>query len=276
MPFRLNVSSRAPRLSGGDVIVISVPNSGRTWVRTFLAAYFCSRFGHPFSLDPDEYGDAQIPRVTYTHDVYEHYTKTRWWDRVRSKYLVPRSEIQRARILLLARDPRDAFVSHYHELTRRTAETAGGLKDRTASEILRDPIHGIAVMVRSMNEWMNEFGHRKDCTLVRYEDLHLDPAAQFRRVLAALGKAEPAQPYFDDALQFSRFGNMKKMEASRAYDPQLLQPGNVDDPESYKVRRGKVGGYVDYLAAADVEYANRLVAQLDVRYGYRATAEASR
>jgi hypothetical protein len=276
MPLRLNVCSRAPRLSGGDAIVISVPNSGRTWVRTFLAAYFCSRFGHAFSLDPDEYGDTRIPRVTYTHDLYEHYTKTRWWDRVRSKYLVPRSEIERARILLLARDPRDAFVSHYHELTRRTAETAGELKDRTVSEILRDPIHGITVMVRAMNAWMAEFGHRKDCTLLRYEDLHLDPTAQFRRVLAGLGEAEPAQPHFDDALQFSHFGNMKKMEASRTYDPQLLQPGDVNDPESYKVRRGRVGGYVDYLNAADLDYASRVVAELDARYGYRATAEVPR
>ena len=276
MPLRLNVSSRAPRLSGGDALVISVPNSGRTWIRTFLAAYFCRRFGHPFSLDPEEYADPRIPRVTYTHDLYEHYTKTRWWDRVRSKYLIPRSEIKRARILLLARDPRDAFVSHYHELTRRTAETAGVLKDRTASEILRDPIHGIAVMVRAMNAWMMEFGQRKDCTLILYEDLHLDLIAQFRRVLAALGEPNAAQPHFDDALKFSQFGNMKKMEASRAYDPQLLQPGDVDDPESYKVRRGKVGGYVDYLDAADLEYASRVVAELDGRYGYRASVEVPR
>ena len=271
MPLRINVSSRAPRLSGGDAIVISVPNSGRTWVRTFLAAYFCNRFAHPFSLNPDEYNDARIPRVIYTHDFYEHYTKARWWDRVRSKYLIPRSEIGRARIVLLARDPRDAFVSHYHELTRRTAETAGALKDHSVSEILRDPIHGIQVMVRVMNEWMQEFGERKDCTLLRYEDLHLDPAAQFRRVLAGLGEPEPSQPHFDDALQFSRFGNMRKMEASRAYDPQLLQPGDVNDPESYKVRRGKVGGYVDYLNAADVEFAASAVAKLDSRYGYSAT-----
>ncbi len=276
MPLRMNVSSRAPRLSGGDAIVISVPNSGRTWVRTFLAAYFCSRFGHAFSLDPDRYGDTRILRVTYTHDLYEHYTKTRWWDRVRSKHLVPRSEIKRARILLLARDPRDAFVSHYYELTRRTSETAGALKDRTVSEILRDPIHGIAVMVRAMNAWMAEFGHRKGCTFVRYEDLHLDRAAQFWRVLAAVGEPERTQPHFNDALQFSQFANMKKMEASGTYDPQLLQPGDVDDPESYKVRRGVVGGYVDYLDAADIAYASRVVGELDARYGYRATAEVLR
>src|SRR5215212_398550 len=123
MPWRLNVSSRAAQLSGGDAIVISIPNSGRTWIRTFLAAYYCAKYGHPFSLDPDQYDDRRIPRVIYTHDRYEHHTKTRWWDRARSKFLVPGKELKRSTIFLLARDPRDAFVSHYHELTRRTGET---------------------------------------------------------------------------------------------------------------------------------------------------------
>ena len=125
---RRNFSSRARELSGGDAIVISIPNSGRTWVRTFLCAYFCARYEHPFSLHPETYHDPRIPRIIYTHDLYEHYTKTRWWERVRGKFLVPPAQIKRARILLLARDPRDAFVSHYIEMTRRTAETTNELK----------------------------------------------------------------------------------------------------------------------------------------------------
>src|ERR1043166_10030251 len=102
---RRNFSSRARELSGGDAIVISVPNSGRTWLRTFLCAYFCARYEHPFSLHPETYQDSRIPRIVYTHDLYEHYTKTRWWERVRGKFLVPSGEIKRARIILLARAP---------------------------------------------------------------------------------------------------------------------------------------------------------------------------
>jgi hypothetical protein len=270
MPLRLNLSSRAPRLSGGDAIVISNPNSGRTWIRTFLAAYFCARAGHPFSLDPEQYNDPEIPRIIYTHDLYEHYTKTRWYERVRSKFLVPRGELKRARILLLARDPRDAFVSHYHELTRRTAETAGELKGKSIGEILRDAAHGIDLMVRTMNEWNAEFGSRADCALVRYEDLHAAPEAQFRRILHAVGEGQVSEEHFAHALQFSQFGNMKKMEASKQYDAKLLQPGDVNDPESYKVRRGKVGGYQDYLQAEDLDYANAAVARLHARFGYAA------
>ncbi len=34
MPLRINVSSRASKLSGADALVVSIPNSGRTWTRT--------------------------------------------------------------------------------------------------------------------------------------------------------------------------------------------------------------------------------------------------
>ncbi|MEP7071769.1 MAG: sulfotransferase domain-containing protein [Verrucomicrobiota bacterium] len=268
MPLRLNLSSRAARLSGGNAIVISTPNSGRTWIRTFLCAYFCSRFEHPFSLHPDSFEDPRIPRITYTHDLYEHYTKASLWDRLRSKYLVPRSELKRRRILLLTRDPRDAFVSHYHELTRRTMETAGALRNRSVSEILRDPQHGIQLMVRCMNAWMHELGQRPNFTMVRYEDLRAEPVTQFHRVLEGIGETAPAHSPFEKALQLSGFENMRQMEASRVHDPQLLQPGDVQDPESYKVRRGKVGGYVDYLSGNDIEYAESAASRLDVRFGY--------
>ena len=50
---------------------------------------------------------------------------------------------------------------------------------------------------------------------------------------------------------------------------QLLQPGDVNDPESYKVRRGKIGGYVDYLDPSDVEYADQAMSALDPRFGYQ-------
>lgn len=266
---RRNFSSRARELSRGDAIVISIPNSGRTWVRTFLCAYFCARYERPFSLHPETYHDSRIPRITYTHDLYEHYTKTRWWERVRGKFLVPPHQFKRVRIILLARDPRDAFVSHYIEMTRRTVETANELKSRALGDVLRDPIFGIVLIIETMNAWLTEFARRPDCIIVRYEDLHATPNEQFRRVLVALGETAPQARHFEKALESSRFDNMRKMEASLEYDRQLLQPGDVNDSESYKVRRGKIGGYVDYLDPSDIAYADQAMSALDPRFGYR-------
>ncbi|HEX8077042.1 MAG TPA: sulfotransferase domain-containing protein [Chthoniobacterales bacterium] len=264
--IRWNLSSRARQLSGGDAIVVSIPKSGRTWVRTFLCAYFCKRYGHEFSLTPEEHGDARIPRVIYSHDRFEQRTKADRWDKLRGKYFIPASERRRAKIVLLARDPRDTFVSHYVQLTRRTRETPDHLKQKEIGEVLRDRRHGIASMIEIMNGWLEEWSGSPNFLLVRYEDLQRDPEKTFRDLLRFLGEAEPDAEAFSHALEFSRFGNMKKLEAAGAFASKILQATDVKDPESFKVRRGKVGGFTDYLIGADLDYANDAMRKLDPRF----------
>jgi hypothetical protein len=265
--IRWNLSSRARDLSGGDAIVVSIPKSGRTWVRTFLCAYFCKRYRHPFSLQPEQSGDGRIPRIIYSHDRFEQRTKADRWDQLRGKYFIPAAERRRAKIILLARDPRDTFVSHYVQLTRRTRETPDQLKQKEIGEVLRDPRHGIASMIEIMNGWLKEWEGRPNFFLLRYEDLQRAPEPSFRELLKFLGEAELDADAFAHALEFSRFGNMKKMETAGAFASKILQPTDVADPESFKVRRGKVGGFTDYLAGDDLAYANAAVTRLDPRFG---------
>ena len=268
MPWRINLSSRAAELSGADAFVISIPKSGRTWVRAFLSAYYCAKYGHHFTLDPPKSLDTRIPRIIYSHDLFEHRTKGRWWDRLRGKYLVPAAELRRAKVLFLVRDPRDAFVSHYVQLSRPSADAPEELKKLTASEMLRDPLLGIVQIVRTMNDWLIEFRDRPNVMLVRYEDLQHEPAPHFAKVLEAVGETQISQPHLQDALQFSQFGNMKKMEAAGAFDSKILQVRDHRDPESFNVRRGKIGGYSDYLSPDDQAYAAETMRALDLRFGY--------
>jgi hypothetical protein len=269
-PFRWNFSSRARALSGGDAIVLSIPKSGRTWMRAFLCAYYCRRYGREMTLEPEQYGEPGIPRVIYTHDWFEHRTKSDRWDLVRGKYLVPAAELRRAKIVLLARDPRDAFVSLYVQMTRRTRETPEQLKEKSVSELLRDPAHGISSMVEVMNRWLTEFSGRENFMLATYESLRRDPERHFRELLDWLGE-QPVQPEaYAHALAFSDFGNMKKLEQAGAFESKILQAGDVRDPESFKVRRGKVGGFQEYLQEEDRAFAARAMSRLDPRFGYNA------
>ncbi len=265
---RWNFSSRARALSGGDAIVISIPKSGRTWVRTFLCAYFCKRFGREMTFEPERYGEPGIPRVVYSHDLFEERTKGNRWDRIRGKYLIPEAALREARIILLARDPRDAFVSLHVQLTRRTKETPNELKEKSASELLRDPAFGIRSIVEVMNRWLKEFSTRPSFNLVRYESLRAEPENQFRDLLISLGETSPDPESYAHALAFSEFGNMKKLEAAGAFESKILQAGDIQDPESFKVRRGKVGGFQDYLTAGDQAYAAEAMRALDPRFGY--------
>ena len=265
---RRNFSSRARELSGGDAIILSIPKSGRTWLRAFLCAYFCRRFGLEFTLRPGRYALPGFPRVVFSHDLFEHRTKGDWWDRIRGKYLVPRRELGRAKIILLARDPRDCFVSLYLQLTRRDPNAPVSLKQKTVGEMLRDEKFGLRAIVKPMNDWLNEFSQRDNFTLVRYEALRASPAEHFRDLLAVLGESSPDANSFQEALEFSSFENMQKLEAARAFDSNILHPGDVRDPESFKVRRGKVGGYREYLSADDQQFAAAAITELDRRFGY--------
>ena len=265
---RRNFSSRAHELSGGKAIILSVPKSGRTWLRAFLCAYFCKRFGLEFTLRPDRHHDARIPRVIFSHDVFEHRTKGDRWDRLRGKYLVPRRELNRAKIILLVRDPRDCFVSLYLQLTKRDPNAPIKLRQKTVSEMLRDRRFGMYAIINAMNDWINEFSGRDNFSLVRYEAMRASPAEHFRDLLAVLGESSADANIFQEALEFSRFENMQKLEAAGAFDSNILHPGDVRDPESFKVRRGKVGGYREYLSVEDQQYAATALAQLDPLFGY--------
>jgi len=267
---RRNFSSRARELSGGDVIILSIPKSGRTWLRAFLCAYFCRRFGLEFTLRPGRYDLPGFPRVVFSHDLFEHRTKGDRWDRVRGKYLVPRRELKRAKIIVLARDPRDCFVSLYLQLTRRDPNAPAKLRQKSVSEMLRDEKFGMRAIISTMNRWLNEFSHGDNFTLVRYEALRAAPAEHFRDLLGVLGEPSPDATTLREALEFSRFENMQKLEAAGAFDSNILHPGDVRDPESFKVRRGKVGGYREYLSAGDQQFSAAAMNELDPRFGYTA------
>jgi hypothetical protein len=265
---RRNFSSRASELSGGKAVLLSIPKSGRTWIRTFLCAYFCKLHGREFTLQPERYGDPGIPRLIFSHDLFEHRTKGDLWDRIRGKYLVPRRALRRAKIILLVRDPRDCFVSLYVQMTRRDQTAPAKFKKKTVSDLLRDERFGISGIIRTMNDWLHEFAGRNNFMIVRYEGLRASPAEHFRELLAVLGETAPDMSIFQEALEFSRFDNMQKLEAAGAFDSKILRPGDVRDPESFKVRRGKVGGYREYLSAEDQQISANVLAELDPRFGY--------
>jgi hypothetical protein len=223
-----------------------------------------------FTLRPGRYDIPGFPRIVFSHDLFEHRTKGDRWDKFRGKYLVPRRELARAKVVLLARDPRDCFVSLYLQLTRRDPNAQVELSQKTVSDILRDKKFGVRAIIDTMNDWMKEFSGRDNFTLIRYEALRAAPGEHFRDLLGLLGESAPDVTMFEDALEFARFENMQKLEAAGAFDSNILHPGNVRDPESFKVRRGKIGGYREYLSAEDQQYAADALSGLDPRFGYSA------
>lgn len=287
---RWNFSRHAASFRVADAFVCSIQKSGRTWVRVFLTAYF-DEWKKEFRPEARRSAAAAVPVLGYTHDLWEHRAKQRPGEQIRGKWLIPPEDARTKPILLVARDPRDQMVSLFFHLTKRAHIFQGDI-----GALLRDPTFGVERVVAIMNRWLAEWLDadaeedadvaagvpRPRLHLLRYEDAHRDPAGTFGaavRFLLPTVALEPAA--LARAIELSSFDNMRRLEAGTqgAQGSELvadtglareaLRPADAADPDSFKVRRGKVGGYADYLNGADLAFLNRALSKLDARYGYR-------
>ncbi len=287
---RWNFSRHRGVFREADAFVCSIQKSGRTWVRVFLTAYF-DEWKKEFPPDARRSVGHAVPALCYTHDLWEHTAKQRPRERLRGKWLIPPSDAREKPILLVARDPRDVMVSLFFHLTKRAHTFHGDL-----ATLIRHPALGIARVVHIMNRWLAEWLDadaaedtevasgvaRPRLHLLRYEDAHRDPAGTFaaavRFLMPTVALEEAA---FARALETSSFENMRRLETGEqgaqgteimtetGLDREALRPADALDPDSFKVRRGKVGGYVEHFGPADRAFLNAALARLDARYGYR-------
>jgi hypothetical protein len=104
---------------------------------------------------------------------------------------------------------------------------------------------------------------------LRYKDLALQPEVALRRILG-FSDTDVVAEIVSDALTFSSFENMKKLEMAN----QLIRPaeaGADKDPQKRKVRKGALGGYRSSLKEADINFIDeklklRLDPTLEIEY----------
>jgi hypothetical protein len=62
---------------------------------------------------------------------------------------------------------------------------------------------------------------------------------------------------------------MQKLESNGSFQTAILAPSDPTDKNSYKVRKGKIGGYKDELSNLDIEYVESATKKLDHYYSSR-------
>jgi hypothetical protein len=254
-----NVAPMYVGMRTARVFVVSTPKCGRTWLRVLLTAYDGYRMG----LLPGRNLEATERKlgVSFSHDRWEH-AAAPWLSLVLGRCLIPREQRRRARIVLLVRDPRDAFVSLYFELSRRKAWFSG-----TLEEMLLHPVFGLPRIVDVMNGWADEWRGSSRLSVLRYEDLVEDPQSGFRRFLEfALGSVD--EDLLRRAVSFTSFSKMQTLEFEGYFEDEAMRLVNPSDPNSFKVRRGAVRAYEEYLSREAILLADREVARLDRVFQY--------
>ncbi len=269
------------RLNRADVAVVSFGKSGRTWLRVMISRYYQLANGIPdgvlLGFSNYHRRDSRIPKIFFTHDNYiKDYT-----GEVDSK-----ASFYGKKVVLLVRNPKDIAVSQYFQWQHRMRPAKKKLNDYpphgsevSAYDFVMDPNCGLPDIIAYLNLWAREAERVEKLLIVRYEDMRGDPNTTLRRVMEFINDDSAESSAIDGAVEYSSVENMRKLEEKNVFwlAGGRMKPGKKGDPNSYKVRRAKVGGYKDYFDAAQAAEIDALVSHdLSPRYGYDARPEPDR
>lgn len=258
-----------------DVMVLSRAKSGRTWLRAMLSRLYQQHYGLPeaqlIEFDNFHRQEARVPVIYFTHGHYlrERFAQPRWARAFGSR-----------KLLFLVRNPCDVAVSEYFQSTRRASAHKVELHgvDRNASMfdfVMHSPV-GLPAIVDYLNGWAPVITGHPSALVVRYEDIRRRPVELLGSIVDFL-EAPFSKDEVSAAVEFAAFENLKELERQNFFKNSRLTPRDPGDPDSFKVRRGKVGGYLDYF---DDEQAGRMEAmvrsRLDPFFRYGAGSPAER
>ncbi len=259
------------KLQRADWVLMSWGKSGRTWLRVMLSRAYQLKGGLKASelLDFDNFRkqDPALPAVFFTHNNYlRDYTGNQQSKR----------HFKGKRIVLLVRDPRDVAVSQFFQWQFRMRPNKKFINDYPPHganidvwDFVLDPEAGVPRIVDYFNGWAKAIPELGDILVVRYEDMRVDPQDVLTRIFEFTGTAISA-PQVQEAVEFAAYDNMKKMEQDKFFKGSgaRVKPGDQANPQSFKVRKAKVGGYRDYFSDEQCAQLDAMVAELDPIFGY--------
>jgi len=243
--------------------VVSFPKSGRTWLRVMMAVAEAGARGEAKERVVQEWLGSEAPGLNGAPVLFTHGLSVPSKEPAAAMSLFLAYIGDRRRIFLV-RDPRDTIVSFYFQLTSRARGRA--LPEPTSLEsFLRLPDYGIErilVFNRACSDSLRD--DPGPAMLVAYEDLHRDALGSLRSVLDFLDAAPVSDEVLRSAVEYGRFENMQRLEREATFDEfnKRLVVRNPGDPESFKTRKGEVGGYRDYLSADEIAYLEERIAAL--------------
>jgi hypothetical protein len=239
-----------------DVFIVSYPKTGRTWLRVMLGRFLAGRLDQAEDILLDTYAisaRAGIKKTLFSHD-----GPFLLFSGAPYQQQSFHAATYRARdVVFIVRDVRDTLVSSYFQESQRMRTYGGSISD-----FLRDDVFGVRRIVTFYNLWYQNRTVPRSFLLVRYESMHADPCAVLAAVIEMLGVNDPSPEALREAVAYASFDNMKRMESRGVFRDPMMQPGQGGSGESFKVRRGKIGGYADYLSPEDTAYVAKVVEEM--------------
>ena len=284
LPAGLRVQARYRWLLGlqlaqarrSDCAIVRHPKTGGTWLRVLITRLYAAKYGlssrRVVRTDELHRADGRVP-VFLSSSGYLSWERG-WGDRVATDAF-----LREKKLVLLARHPGDIAVSWFLQFTRRTSafkrelmlsEMQDPIDPATVTQwdFIRHPEIGLPHVIDYYNYWHENLQRLPRVLLLRYEDLRRDPTAACERLAAFLGESFSAEQ-IADAVDFASFDKLREKERSGYFDNRSLTLRDASDPDTLKVRRGRIGGYREDLTRDQLAWVDEQVeTRLAKAYGY--------
>lgn len=255
-PYRYYLNRRA------EVFMLWFPKCGGTWAKLQLHTALTKHYGvvgaPPLELEHLKDFEPRIPRIRPFHDDAPHWKTPEQLREHKRRYAG-------RKVMLLVRDPRDAIVSLHLQVTKRWKVDP----NMSLDEFVWNPRGSFHTMIRYYNIWAKNRDVPSELMLLRYEDMRADPHAAVRKMIDFVGVPDVTDELIREAVEYNQIEKLREREAAGQYDTRRLQPGDPNDPDSFKARKGKVGGFREVLRPEDVEKMTQILRdEMDPWYGY--------
>ena len=277
LPARARVAVRRKHLARlemakaqrANFLIIGHPKSGNTWLKVMISRLYQLRYNLPEStlINTDEFARKipEIPRLAATNAYYSYEGEV-------GKMLACGAldnPLRHKPVLFLARNPIDIAVSWFHQFTKRQSRAKQELINhfvdhpidrRTVQmwDFVRHSDIGLPSLIEYQNIWACNVRELEHGMLARYEDLRAQPVPTLHRITQLMGE-DFSVDEISAAVAWGSFDNLQKWETSGTFSQGGMKLVNASDPSTFKVRRGKVGGYREDFDVAQVAELEALV-----------------
>lgn len=202
---RLQPPGRDLDTRNGDVMVISYPRSGNTWVRFILANLTERALLDPladvqqvvpdiYTMSRSELNRMPAPRILKTHEYFD-----------------PRYR----RVIYLVRDPRHVAIS-YFDFQRKSGLIPPDVSlDDWVARFVGPGVDRFGNWQEHVQSWIATRGESREFLLVRYEDLLAHGQREARRLADFLGMGAVSDEDVQHALARSSMNSLKKIQSNQ-------------------------------------------------------------
>jgi len=248
------------QLSNADSLVVSHTKSGRTWLRVMISYLYHLEYGTPaneiIAFDNLHSLNRSIPCIYFNRD-----TRVPSFTRDNGYVQVAKDK----KVLFLVRDPRDVAVSFYFHVVNRASERElirKGIPQHARAMALYDFVIndelGIPRIISHYNRWHDEIAVMPHTLVVKYEQLRDEPLVTLGKIISFLDR-DFSHDQLLKAVEFASFDSLSHKEKTGFFQSGSMRPTDPRDSGSFKVRRGKVGGYRDYFTVEQNDSIDLLV-----------------